>query len=346
MQKILDVGCGVGTLGLSLAARCPKSEVILTDRDHLAVSITSHNAALNDLENTSTHQRLLTEGPHRAAYDLILSNFPAKAGDPVLQHYIRSSADLLNNKGRGAIVIIQALADRCREIIEGQGLRILYADETKQHSIFHYGALDRRTKESTETDLLLPYIRRSGDFRIGKLRYRLQTVWNISDFDQPSWRIEVLAQLLQKNRRAGTMLFWSPGQGHFPCMQSFHPFADKVILAGRDRLALLISRFNLERMGFPNPIVIISADEAADLAEMPFAGSVDFLLTDLDPIPRSKWTNRLMSAASNIVVNGGEWAVVGRSAQVAELMKRGRGWVIQSDRRNNRWRGLILKKNR
>ncbi len=47
LSTILDVGCGVGTLGLALAKRCPKAEIQMVDRDELAVSFSRQNAELN-----------------------------------------------------------------------------------------------------------------------------------------------------------------------------------------------------------------------------------------------------------------------------------------------------------
>src|SRR5262245_56843786 len=45
-NKILDVGCGYGPLGIALAAAGAR-EVDLVDRDALAVSYAEQNAALN-----------------------------------------------------------------------------------------------------------------------------------------------------------------------------------------------------------------------------------------------------------------------------------------------------------
>ena len=48
----LDVGCGYGALGLTLAAMSPKGTATLIDKDFVAVEYCRRNAAANGLENT------------------------------------------------------------------------------------------------------------------------------------------------------------------------------------------------------------------------------------------------------------------------------------------------------
>ena len=49
-QRILDVGCGYGPLGLTLKSLHPDSIVHLFDRDALAVEYSRQNAELNGLD--------------------------------------------------------------------------------------------------------------------------------------------------------------------------------------------------------------------------------------------------------------------------------------------------------
>jgi len=352
ISRVLDVGCGVGTLGLALARRCPETDVFMVDRDELAVEFTRHNAALNKLNNVTAVSRLMLEGPHEKPYSLILSNFPAKAGEPVLRDYLKRSLSLLEPGGTSAIVIVYTLAGRCRELIREEGGDVVHEDASKQHTVFHYRAADSDSlREKTETgsdkDLLKPYIRHSAEFKIKRTRYNLETVWNISDFDTLSWRLKLMGELINREPRYGMMVFWSPGQGHLPlavCRQrGARP--EKLILTGRDRLELLITARNMaaEAPGVPVEIHPL-ADPGMD-GGFGAANSADLLLTDINPVPRSEWTAAMKSAAGNVVKSGGIWAIVGRSSDVAALTKVSKGWTALEDKRTRGWRALVYRKN-
>jgi len=352
LSRVLDVGCGVGTLGLALAGRCPKADVIMVDRDELAVEFTRHNAALNKLGNVTAVSRLMLEGPHEKPYSLILSNFPAKAGEPVLRDYLRRSLSLLEPGGTSAIVIVYTLAGRCRELIQEEGGELVHEDASKQHTVFHYRPADsdglrEKSEIGGDEDLLKPYIRHSAEFKIKRTRYNLETVWNISDFDTLSWRLKLMGELINREPRYGVMVFWSPGQGHLPlavCRQrGARP--EKLILTGRDRLELLITARN---MAAELPDVPVEIHPLADPGMDGGIGekdSADLLLTDINPVPRSEWTAAMKSAAENIIKSGGIWAIVGRSSDVAALTKVTKGWTALEDRRNRGWRAVVYRKN-
>ena len=53
VRRVLDVGCGYGPLGLTLAKLDKRRTVHLVDRDALAVDFSQQNANLNELHNVS-----------------------------------------------------------------------------------------------------------------------------------------------------------------------------------------------------------------------------------------------------------------------------------------------------
>ena len=359
-KRVLDVGCGAGTLGLAMASRLAGGRAVLVDRDELAVAFSRHNAAVNSLKNVETTSRLMIEGPHEAPYGLIVSNFPAKAGDPVLADFLKRSLGILSPGGRAAVVIVHTLADRCRHLINAVGGEIVHEDATKMHSVFHYrntgasagspmrsGTEGNSGAKSEEDDPLAPYIRHSGEFKIGRTRYRADTVWNVPDFDTLSWRLALIGDTLDREPRSGTMVFSEPGQGHLPVAVAARKGArpERIVLAGRDRLQLLISRHNLERTVPGVPAEFLSLTEPSGLADALGSDAADFLVTDLNPVPRTDWTGPLRAAAAAVVKSGGEWAVVGRSADVTALLKSSRGWTPLQDGRNRGWRATVLRRN-
>ncbi len=349
VHNVLDAGCGCGALGLAIASRNSGAGVYLIDRDRLAVEFSAHNARLNGLGNVVTNQRLMLEDSHPNAYDLIVSNFPAKAGLPVIEDFILRSPGLLSADGRVGLVIVQPLADSCREFIRRARNIILHEESAKSHTVFHFRrGGDVETEQCFKKDWLQPYIRQSQAFAVGRTRYTLATAWNIGDFDSISWRIELLAGLLAKGGEAGgRWVFWSPGQGHFPLLCAARQGAPpgEIVLAGRDRLALLISERNLRAYNSLLKTALIPLAEPGLLSAVMEPNSVNLLLTDLAPIPRTAWSSRLKQVSATLIKPGGKWAITGRSAHLAELTKNTRGWTMTGDRRHHGWRAVILRRN-
>ena len=78
--RSLDLGCGYGALGLTLASVCPDGAVTLVDKDYVAIDYCRKNALVNGLSNTEI---FLSNGLSRVEsenFDLIVTNLPAKSG--------------------------------------------------------------------------------------------------------------------------------------------------------------------------------------------------------------------------------------------------------------------------
>jgi len=79
-SRCLDVGCGYGALGLTLASLCPNGSVSMIDKDYVAIEYCRKNALVNDLSNTEI---FLSNGLNQVEaqdFDLIVTNLPAKSG--------------------------------------------------------------------------------------------------------------------------------------------------------------------------------------------------------------------------------------------------------------------------
>jgi 16S rRNA G1207 methylase RsmC len=111
-RTILDLGCGYGPLGLTLAKLAPQATVHLVDKDFIAIQYTAKNAAANGLSNT---QAYLSNGfaqvPAGTKFDLIVSNVPAKIGGELLTIFLADAYTHLNPGGRLYIVTISGLKD-------------------------------------------------------------------------------------------------------------------------------------------------------------------------------------------------------------------------------------------
>ena len=78
--KLLDMGCGIGILGIVAARERPDLEVTMTDINQRAVELTRLNAKRNKVTNISVHEGFLYEPLGDTLFDTIVSNPPISAG--------------------------------------------------------------------------------------------------------------------------------------------------------------------------------------------------------------------------------------------------------------------------
>jgi 16S rRNA G1207 methylase RsmC len=106
----LDLGCGYGPIGCTLAALAPAGRTLMVDKDFVAVNYAQRNAALNRLGNAEVQ---LSNGfahidPARR-FDLIASNIPAKVGKELLTLLLHDAYARLAPGGRIYVVTVNGL---------------------------------------------------------------------------------------------------------------------------------------------------------------------------------------------------------------------------------------------
>lgn len=106
----LDMGCGYGPLGLSIAQRAPEGQVHMVDKDFLAVDYANGNAALNNLANAKAY---LSNGFSHVdpdlRFSLVVSNLPAKVGNEFFQIMFHDARSLMLPGSRIVVVTINGL---------------------------------------------------------------------------------------------------------------------------------------------------------------------------------------------------------------------------------------------
>ncbi len=78
--RLLDMGCGIGILGIVAAREMLGLEVVMTDINQRAVELTRLNAKRNKITNIIVHEGFLYEPLGGAMFDTIVSNPPISAG--------------------------------------------------------------------------------------------------------------------------------------------------------------------------------------------------------------------------------------------------------------------------
>ena len=172
-RRVLDAGCGTGVIGLAIAKAFPEAEVVMRDRDSLAVAFAERNRIANRLKGRTAWtdpasgatrtpvaaprpllglladglESATLEGPAPLGFDFVASNLPAKAGAPALAAFFsRASGSgpfagsgrpaFLAPGGRLGVVIVNTLADKARRWIEEAGLALVSSERGTGHSVF------------------------------------------------------------------------------------------------------------------------------------------------------------------------------------------------------------------
>ena len=101
-SKVLDIGCGIGVLGIA-AAKLFDSDAVMADMNKRAVMLAAKNAVLNSAK-AEIHQGDLYEKIKDNDFDVVLSNPPQTAGKEVCFKLIGQSKDHLKKNGSLQIV--------------------------------------------------------------------------------------------------------------------------------------------------------------------------------------------------------------------------------------------------
>lgn len=101
-EKVLDVGCGYGPLGLSLV-KAQGVQATMVDVNTRALDLAQKNAALNQVEAKIFQSNVYDEV--EGCFDHIISNPPIRAGKKVVHEVLSGSFDHLNPGGDLTIVI-------------------------------------------------------------------------------------------------------------------------------------------------------------------------------------------------------------------------------------------------
>jgi 16S rRNA (guanine1207-N2)-methyltransferase len=95
--KILDLGCGYGVIGISLARLFPLSKITMSDINERALDLTRKNISLNEV-NAQVVKSSFFENINEK-FDAILSNPPFSAGKEICYMLVEQSYAHLEKNG-------------------------------------------------------------------------------------------------------------------------------------------------------------------------------------------------------------------------------------------------------
>ncbi|MCW8944984.1 MAG: class I SAM-dependent methyltransferase [Sedimenticola sp.] len=105
----LDLGCGYGPLGLTLAKLAPKGTSVLVDKDYVAIEYSRKNANINAIGNTEIFLSNGFSEVGERRFDLIVSNLPAKTGKELYYLYFYDALVRMKPGARFYVVTITGL---------------------------------------------------------------------------------------------------------------------------------------------------------------------------------------------------------------------------------------------
>ena len=124
--KILDVGCGYGFIGLSLA-KFRNAKVTMVDVNKRAVHLANMNIKSNRLDEVEAFESNIYESVE-GKYDIIITNPPIRTGRETVLEFLRGAKDHLNENGElwfvmrknhGGLTVAKLLEDLYKiEIVE------------------------------------------------------------------------------------------------------------------------------------------------------------------------------------------------------------------------------------
>lgn len=104
IKTILDVGCGCGVIGISLASDNPSALVDMVDVNLRAIELTNENIMENNIKNASAFESDCYQKITKK-YDMIVSNPPIRAGKEVVHKIFLEGFEYLEKGGKILLVI-------------------------------------------------------------------------------------------------------------------------------------------------------------------------------------------------------------------------------------------------
>jgi len=108
-EHAIDLGCGYGPIGLSIAKSAPQGSCLMVDKDFVAVEYANANAKRNGISNA---EAMLSDGlKHipQQMFTLAVTNLPAKTSKEHYYLFFHDIFDHLEPGGRFYVVVISGL---------------------------------------------------------------------------------------------------------------------------------------------------------------------------------------------------------------------------------------------
>lgn len=358
INKIMDIGCGIGTLAVSLAAVAEHASITVEDRNFLATLFTVQNAIKNGIDPSRITARcqLAFEKESNEKQDLIVCNIPAKAGEPVIHALFEAASHSLSKDGKAAIVIVKPLAQTALKIADSLNLTKLYEEQNNDYLVMHFAASESNEENDSTMIEFSNYVRVSDNFNLQECDYWLDTVYNLPDFDQAGigtrQAAAMISEYLTKNSKTQLKIaIIGPGQGHLPLLIAKSLIKKNIKsdigVFSHDRLELFSSKHNLDLIASTLPIRYQSNSSCAhhwELFEQPETAENQWDLIIFNPQGRTTAAEieQHSKMISKVSVKSTKLILAGRSSDVTHYQNALKDFSLVRNKKSRGHRGLTL----
>lgn len=143
-MTVLDLGAGVGIIGIAAATKAARGEVWMVDVDVRATRLAEENVRLNSIDNAHVVlSDIALDLPERLRFDLALSNPPTHSGKEVLQSFVGEAFDLLRPGGSLYMVVnrllsvkdmMQGIFGNVEQVERRKGFIVLHAEKERRRA--------------------------------------------------------------------------------------------------------------------------------------------------------------------------------------------------------------------
>ncbi len=102
---ILDIGCGYGPIGLTIAKLRPDEQVHMVDVNERALALSEKNAKANGINNVQIYQSSCYSNVEINHFSTILTNPPIRAGKKIVHEILEGAYNHLVEQGELWVVI-------------------------------------------------------------------------------------------------------------------------------------------------------------------------------------------------------------------------------------------------
>ncbi|GEL78077.1 class I SAM-dependent methyltransferase [Tenuibacillus multivorans] len=105
LGDILDVGCGYGPIGLTLAKMYPKCHIVMIDVNERAIRLAKENQTVNRVPNVDVVQSDGLKQIRGRQFATVITNPPFRAGKALVHQIVEDSYDVLVHEGEFWVVV-------------------------------------------------------------------------------------------------------------------------------------------------------------------------------------------------------------------------------------------------
>ena len=102
--EVLDLGCGIGSIGVILKNEFPNTKIDMVDINNTAMTLARQNCALNNAGDNNIFESSLYDNIDKK-YDFIVTNPPIKVGKEILFGVVTGAENHLKDNGEIILVI-------------------------------------------------------------------------------------------------------------------------------------------------------------------------------------------------------------------------------------------------